>query len=216
MAVNLDQVAPDFETLTARIREGLTHNNRVLVAIVGAPASGKSTFAEALCDHLGSKDAGSAIVPMDGFHFDDGILNERNLLSRKGAPNTFDVGGLKRMLRALREDGGDDIYVPLFDRKLEVSRGSARVITPAHRIILVEGNYLLLKQPPWDQLHCLFDLSIYLDVPEETLRERVIARWRGFGFDTATATQKAMTNDLPNAQTVTRLTVPADILVQNV
>jgi len=156
----------------------------------------------------------SAVVPMDGFHFDNAILEDRGLLPRKGAPETFDVGGLKRTLIALRDTPDEDIYVPLFDRSLEISRGSARVITPRHEIILVEGNYLLLDQAPWNQLHNLFDLAIYLDVPEETLRARLMDRWRSFGFDDDGARAKAETNDLPNALTVARHSKPADIMVK--
>ena len=208
-------MTPDIDDLADQIRAKQTDDRRILVAIVGAPASGKSTLSDRLYHHLGGDKAGAAVVPMDGFHFDDAILKERDLLPRKGAPNTFDVGGLKRTLIALREDQPEDIYVPVFDRNLEISRGSARAISPHHRIILVEGNYLLLGQAPWDQLHDLFDLSVYLDVPEDTLRDRLIERWTGFGFDHKTATRKAMGNDIPNAQTVVRLTTTADIRITN-
>lgn len=205
----------DISQLSRQITAHQNGTDRLMVAITGAPASGKSTLAETLCQQLGGDKAGVAIVPMDGFHFDDGILKERDLLPRKGAPNTFDVGGLKRTLMALREDGGEDIYVPLFDRELEISRGSARMIAPRHKIILVEGNYLLLDQAPWDQLRELFDLSIFLAVPEDVLRVRLINRWRSFGFDDATATQKAAANDLPNAATVIHKSRQSDITFKN-
>lgn len=208
-------MTPDIDALASRIRARQTDDQRILVAIVGAPASGKSTLSDRLYHHLGGDKAGAAVVPMDGFHFDDGILKERDLLPRKGAPNTFDVGGLKRTLMALREDGGEDIYIPLFDRELEISRGSARMIAPRHKIILVEGNYLLLDQAPWDQLHDLFDLSIFLAVPEDVLRVRLINRWRSFGFDDVTATQKAAANDLPNAATVIHKSRQSDITFKN-
>ncbi|MEQ8391182.1 MAG: nucleoside triphosphate hydrolase [Thalassospira sp.] len=206
-------MTPDLNALAHRIHGTQSGNQRILVAIVGAPASGKSTLSDQLYHHLGGDKAGAAVVPMDGFHFDDAILKDRGLLPRKGAPETFDVGGLHRILRALREDNGDTVYVPVFDRDLEISRGSARAISTHHRIILIEGNYLLLTRSPWDQLHDLFDLSIYLDVPEETLRTRLIERWQGFGFDGITALNKAMHNDIPNARTVVDLTGPTDIRV---
>lgn len=206
-------MTPDIDDLADQIRAKQSDDRRILVAIVGAPASGKSTLSDRLYHHLGGDKAGAAVVPMDGFHFDDAILKERDLLHRKGAPNTFDVGGLKRTLIALSQDDGDDVYVPIFDRTLEISRGSARVISHHHRIILVEGNYLLLDQVPWDQLANQFDLSIYLDVPEETLRERLIDRWVGFGFDHDTAENKAMGNDIPNARCVLRSSILAEIRV---
>lgn len=206
-------MTPDLDTLVARIGATQTGDARIVVAIAGAPASGKTTLADRLHDHLGGDAAGVAVMPMDGFHFDDAILSERGLLARKGAPNTFDAGGLGRILGAIKDDTDADVYVPLFDRALELSRGSARCISPRHRIILVEGNYLLLNQAPWDQLANLFDLSIYLEVPEDILRDRLLDRWRGFGFSAADALQKAQGNDLPNAQTVVMLTKQADITV---
>jgi pantothenate kinase len=209
-------MTPDLDALANAIRAKHADKGRILVAIVGAPASGKSTLSDRLCHHLGGDKAGAAVVPMDGFHFDNAVLEERDLLERKGAPETFDVGGLKRTLNALRDTPSEDICVPLFDRSLEVSRGSARVITPNHKIILVEGNYLLLDQTPWNQLHKLFDLSIYLNVPQDTLRERLIERWERYGFDNATAIHKATSNDLPNAQTVIGGTAIADIHVHNI
>ncbi len=211
-------MTPDIDELASRVRATQSGDQRILVAIVGAPASGKSYLSDRLYHHLGGDKAGAAVavVPMDGFHLDDAILKERDLLPRKGAPNTFDVGGLKRTLIALREDQAEDVYVPVFDRSLEISRGSARTISPEHRIIIVEGNYLLLDQSPWDQLCRFFDLSIYLDVPEATLRDRLIERWLGFGFDPETATMKAEQNDLPNARTVVSFTKAPDIRLTNV
>ncbi|MBC06240.1 nucleoside triphosphate hydrolase [Thalassospira sp.] len=206
-------MTPDLDHLAEAIRARNADGGRILVAIVGAPASGKSALSDRLYHHLGGDKAGAAVVPMDGFHFDNSILEDRGLLARKGAPETFDIGGLKRTLTALRDTQNEDVYVPLFDRSLEISRGSARAITPRHKIILVEGNYLLLDQAPWTQLHDLFDLSIYLEVPEEILRQRLIERWRGHGFDDAPATHKATSNDLPNAQTVIHGTGIADIWV---
>lgn len=206
-------MTPDLDALADAIRAKHADKGRILVAIVGAPASGKSTLSDRLYHHLGGDKAGAAVVPMDGFHFDNAVLEERDLLERKGAPETFDVGGLKRTLVALRDTPNEDVYVPLFDRTLEISRGSARVITPNHTIILVEGNYLLLDQTPWNQLHKLFDLSIYLDVPQEKLPIRLIERWRSFGFDDEVARTKAERSDLPNAVTVARLSKLADIVV---
>lgn len=206
-------MTPDLDALADAIRAKHADKGRILVAIVGAPASGKSALSDRLLSPSGGDKAGAAVVPMDGFHFDNAVLEERDLLERKGAPETFDVGGLKRTLNALRDKPPEDICVPLFDRGLEVSRGSARVITPNHKIILVEGNYLLLDQTPWNQLHKLFDLSIYLDVPQEKLRVRLMERWRSFGFDDEVARTKAERNDLPNAVTVARLSKLADIVV---
>jgi pantothenate kinase len=195
------QKYPDLDPIASLIASRQSGHTRLMVAIAGAPASGKSTLSERLHHHLGGDEAGVAIVPMDGFHFDDTILAARNHLARKGAPHTFDVGGFARCLTALRRDD-DDIYVPVFDRNLELSRGSARCISQKQRIILIEGNYLLLDQAPWNGLSSLFDLTLFLDVPIKVLEKRLIKRWRTYGFDDETATRRALDNDIPNARTV--------------
>ena len=206
MTIDLDHIA----SLIAARRTG---ESRMLVAIAGAPASGKSTLSERLHHHLGGDEAGVAIFPMDGFHFDDAILRERGNLARKGAPHTFDVGGFARYLRAIRDDD-EDVFVPVFDRKLELSRGSARCIGRHHRVILVEGNYLLLNQAPWQQLAGLFDLKLFLDVPINVLEQRLIQRWLDHGFDTQNATRRALENDIPNARVVQNQSVGADHIFQ--
>jgi len=194
-------MTPDIDTLTAMIRDRQIGDRRLLVAIAGAPASGKSTLSERLHHHLGGDEAGAVVVPMDGYHFDDAILSARGLLPRKGAPETFDTGGFKRTLEAIRTDD-DDVYVPVFDRHLELSRGSARCVSRSHRIVLVEGNYLLLNQSPWNQLAGLFDLTLFIDTPLAVLEKRLVQRWLDHGHDQPSARQKALGNDIPNARTV--------------
>ncbi|WP_404422319.1 nucleoside triphosphate hydrolase [Thalassospira australica] len=205
-------MTPDIDTLTAMIRDRQIGDRRLLVAIAGAPASGKSTLSERLHRHLGGDEAGAVVVPMDGYHFDDAILSARGLLPRKGAPETFDTGGFKRTLEAIRADD-DDVYVPVFDRHLELSRGSARCVSQSHRIVLVEGNYLLLNQSPWNQLASLFDLTVFLEVPKDILEQRLIERWLNHGHDPQSARVKASGNDIPNARTVAQNSIPADITI---
>ena len=184
---------------------------RLLAAIAGPPGSGKSTFAEALRDALNASTPGLAeVLPMDGFHYDDLLLNARGWRARKGAPHTFDVGGLRAMLDRLRANEEDEIAVPVFDRTLEIARAGARMIPTTVRIVLVEGNYLLLDQPPWSGLAPLFDLTVMLDAPFEVLRERLLARWDGFGLTGEALTAKLDGNDLPNVALVRDHSRPAD------
>ncbi|AQZ51482.1 nucleoside triphosphate hydrolase [Martelella mediterranea] len=190
---------------------------RRLVAIAGAPGSGKSTLADDLVARLNRRAPGSAaVIPMDGFHLDDGLLKARGTLSRKGAPYTFDVGGLAAMLRRLRANEEDEIIVPLFDRKLEISRAGARAVPRAVPLLVVEGNYLLLDEPGWRELRAIFDLTISLDVPFDVLKQRLLQRWTDMGFAPEAAHAKAYENDLPNARTVIDRSHPADIVFRPV
>lgn len=171
------------------------HPGRFLVALAGPPACGKTTLAADLAGLLGK---GARVVPMDGFHFDDALLEARGHRSRKGAPHTFDVAGLAHCLHRIR--AGEEVAIPVFDRSLELARAGADLVGPKDRIILVEGNYLLLNRAPWSELRALFHFRILITASEEVLTRRLLARWRHYGRQDAESW--IMTNDLPNARTV--------------
>ncbi len=184
---------------------------RIRVAVAGPPGAGKSTLAEALVKRLNSDGEVAALVPMDGFHLDNGILEARGLMPRKGAPETFDAQGVLHLVRRLGVE--DEVIVPTFDRARDISVAGARVVEPHHRIAVVEGNYLLLKEGQWANLRGLWDLSISLDVTLDALEERLIQRWRDHGLDYADARARAMKNDIPNARRVIEHSAPADLVI---
>ncbi|MEO1748973.1 MAG: nucleoside triphosphate hydrolase [Pseudomonadota bacterium] len=191
--------------------EQMSARKRIIIAITGAPASGKSTLAEGVVGALNARQMGSAcLVPMDGFHLDNALLKERGLLDRKGAPETFDVCGLIACTKRLRE-ASENIYVPVFDRQRDLAIANARHIPASCPIIVMEGNYLLLKQEPWLQLQKCFDLSIKLDVDTEHLDKRLVQRWLENGLSEQAAQARAMSNDIPNALLVTANSAPADM-----
>ena len=155
----------------------------------------------------------AALLPMDGFHFDDAVLRDLGRLPWKGAPDTFDVGGLLSTLKRLR-DGEDAVAVPVFDRDLEISRGAARIIPRRTRLIVVEGNYLLLDRTPWQSLTTFFDVTVMIDVPEDVLRDRLTARWQHHGLTEAQIARKLDDNDLPNGRTVRDESRRADLILR--
>lgn len=190
-------------------------SSRRLVAIAGAPGSGKSTLTDRLVAHLNAASPGvAAVLPMDGYHFDDRVLVARGLRPRKGAPDTFDVAGLRHMLRRLRDNEEDEVAAPVFDRDLEISRAAAQLIPRAARVIVIEGNYLLLDRKPWSDLHAWFDVTVMIDATEETLRARLTARWDGYGFAAEEVRRKVEANDLPNGRLVTESSITADYILR--
>jgi pantothenate kinase len=183
---------------------------RLVVAIAGPPGAGKSTLSAALRDLL---PAGSAeVVPMDGFHFDDIILDRRGLRARKGAPETFDFAGFETLLQRIRA-GEPYIAIPVFDRSEELSRAAAAIVAADTRFILVEGNYLLLDEQPWARLAPLFDFSIFIDVPRNELERRLRQRWHEHGRSEADAIAWIAANDMPNIERVLGRRRGADLVV---
>lgn len=178
----------------------LPADRRFVIAIAGPPAVGKSTLAAGLADSSSSGlPAACAVLGMDAFHFDDQVLTERGHLDRKGAPHTFDVDGYARWLATLRSEPDKTIAIPEFDRTLELSRNAATIVTPDQKIVVTEGNYLLLDEAPWSDLQPLFDLTVSISVPAEVIEERILDRWRTHGFSTEEARARFTENDQPNA-----------------
>lgn len=187
-----------LEQLIARIR-ATKRDGRLIVAVAGPPGSGKSTAADKIVETLNAEQSGlAALLPMDGFHFDDAVLNTMGRRAYKGAPDTFDVGGLRSLLHRIAANEEPEIAVPVFDRDLEISRGSARLIPSSVQIIIVEGNWLLLNDEPWPRLHAQFDLTVMVEVPEAELRRRLTERWQGYGLSADEIAHKLDGNDLPN------------------
>lgn len=200
----------DPESLAGYLLQRTSGGDRLIVALAGAPASGKSTLADRLAAMMNAEAPGAAaVLAMDGFHFDDLHLVPAGLRGRKGAPETFDVGGLGQALRRLRARDEAFVAVPVFDRELEIARAGARLIGAATPVVIVEGNYLLLDAAPWRSLRPLFDVTVFLDVPEPVLAERLARRWRGLGFEEEEVRRKLEENDLPNARRVIAESAPA-------
>lgn len=192
----------------------LKPNTRHLVAVVGPPGSGKSTFSELLERRLNRAGPDRARkLPMDGFHYDDAILEERGQRARKGAPFTFDVDGFDAILSRLRKNDALEVAVPVFDRAIEISRGAARIIPRAVDIVIVEGNYLLLDEEPWAKLREHFALTVHLDVPLPELRVRLEERWSHYGFSAKKIEEKIEGNDLRNASYISKNSGPADFRI---
>lgn len=183
---------------------------RKVIGIAGPPGSGKSTLAAEVVKRLNQGAESAALLPMDGFHLENDELTARGLLPVKGAPQTFDVKGFLGLMRCLRQTDGDIRY-PLFDRERDCTLPDAGCLTADTRIVVVEGNYLLLRDPLWCDLKPLFDATVMLIVPMEELESRLISRWIEHGLDPVSAAKRARSNDLVNAERVLKDSAAADL-----
>ena len=205
----------NYNELLIKLLDNLKNDlkNRYFIALSGPPASGKSTISEKLVKELTLKGHNSSILQMDGFHYDDQILKQKNLFLKKGAPETFDVMGFLNFLFRLQNE--NEVAIPIFDRSLELSRSSAVIISKETRVVIVEGNYILLKTHPWRELHKFFNSTIMINTKHEILEKRLIERWRSFNIPEEEIKQKVFENDLPNGVNVYKNSILADFNLLN-
>ena len=211
----------DAEMLADRIRRLHRPGSRVLVGIVGAPGSGKSTLSAAVLAHLTSGPAplAVALVAMDGYHLAQHVLDAAGLAEIKGAPQTFDAAGFVAMLERITGDRVADevIYAPEFRRALEEPIAGAVPVGPDVEVVITEGNYLLAAEPPWHRVGELLTEAWFLDVPEELRIQRLVSRHIAFGRTPEVSLERSTTGtDGRNADYVARTKQRADLLIRPV
>ncbi|MGK5681753.1 nucleoside/nucleotide kinase family protein [Actinoplanes sp. URMC 104] len=209
-----------FDALVSRARNLVADGRRAVLGIAGPPAAGKTTLAEELVAALAPApppglSAGQwvAHVPMDGFHLADVELERLGRRDRKGAPDTFDPLGYAALLRRLIEDRDELIYAPGFERVIEQPIAGAIPIPRAARLIVSEGNYLLLEAADWRPVRELLAEVWYADLDRPERLRRLIERHVRFGKDEAAATEWATGTDERNAELIAATRTAADLVV---
>lgn len=172
------------------------------IGLAGAPGSGKSTLTAALQMRLGDD---LLVLPMDGYHLYRCQLDAMNdphlAYRRRGAPFTFDAERCVAELVAARQRG--EGCFPGFDHAVGDPEEGRWQLLPRHRLVLVEGNYLLLDQQPWCRLSTeVFDETWLLDLDPAISDQRVFERHCQLGLTPVEARQRVEENDGPNARLI--------------
>jgi pantothenate kinase len=183
---------------------------RVLIGIAGAPGAGKTTLAEAVVGRLGGFPS-VAHVPMDGFHLADVELARLGRAGRMGAPDTFDVDGYAALLRRIR--AGETVWAPSFERTLEQPLAQAIPVTAQARIVVSEGNYLLLPDPQWQGVRAQFDEVWFCRGDEQERLRRLTERHVEFGKSPEAAREWVLRSDERNAALIAEHADSADLFV---
>ncbi|KAA8618611.1 CoaA Panthothenate kinase [Pyrenophora tritici-repentis] len=211
------------------VRQASNPSQRMLVALAGVPGSGKSTVSEALLAELAKQGVQDvAAVPMDGFHYTREVLstfeNSELAFKRRGAPFTFDAEGCVKLVKLLKSTpvtvrGEDDLCIaaPSFDHALKDPVQEGVRISSRIRLVIIEGNYTLLRQSPWDQIAEICDERWFVDAPPEKVRVRLAQRHLAAGIETSmpAAIARAEENDIPNGELIRSMLMKPDVIIQN-
>jgi pantothenate kinase len=210
-----------FPDLVARARALAVPGRRALLGVVGSPGSGKSTLTEMLLAALradpppGEGPDWVAHVPMDGYHLADVELERLGRRQAKGAPDTFDAGGYVALLARLRARDPADavVYAPAFERTLEQPLAGAIPVPAAARLVLTEGNYLLLDSGRWPAVAPLLDEVWFCALRDDVRLQRLLARHVAFGKPPDAARAWVAAVDEPNAALIAATRARADLVV---
>ncbi|UUU26773.1 nucleoside/nucleotide kinase family protein [Streptomyces sp. DSM 40750] len=203
-----------FDDLLHRAASLARPGRRALLGIAGSPGAGKTTLAERLTRTLnGDGEPWVAHVPMDGFHLADVELARLGRRDRKGAPDTFDAAGYAALLERLHGDEDGIVYAPGFERTLEQPIAGSIPVPPTARLVVTEGNYLLLRHDPWPRVRSHLDEVWFCDLDETERVRRLVARHEEFGKAHQEAVTWVVGTDQRNADLVAATRRHADLVV---
>ena len=215
-----------YDSLTTRLEEHVLAANAsaegaegtipeaapLVVGLCGMPGSGKSSISSAVCTAVNKKlqYEAAVVVPMDGFHYYrmelDQMEDPQEAHARRGAPWTFNARAFVDRVALLRgERCAEVVRFPAFEHAKKDPEEDVVEVLGQHQVILVEGNYLLLQEPVWEELRTchLIDEFWYVDVDLEEAMERVHQRHvRENGESEEGARVRVDTNDALNARLI--------------
>ena len=210
------EATSSLSALVDRATSLLERPGRTVLGITGAPGAGKSTLTSLLLGRLRADLGDDAVghLPMDGFHLADVQLDRLGRRDRKGAPDTFDVDGYVAALERLHAQPDRTIFAPGFERDLEQPIAAATVIPPSARLVVTEGNYLLLPDGGWEHVRPLLAEVWFVDVDDDLRRARLVQRHEEFGKSPDEARAWVERSDEANASLVAATRDAADVVVR--
>ena len=203
--------SPEITDALDALRRRVAPGTRTILGIAGAPGSGKSTFAAWLQEQF--TPGTSVVVPMDGFHLGNAIIEGTPLRQRKGAIDTFDAGGYLSLLRRLVRRDEAVVYAPEFRRAIDEPVAASIAVPADVPVVITEGNYLLADREPWKEIRAQLDEVWFLETPPALRLQRLVDRHVSFGMDRDAAVAWANGPDEANAHLIQASRPAADRII---
>lgn len=197
-----------------------TNNQPLIVGLVGIPGSGKSTSGTILSQNLA--DQGCLLMPMDGYHYSMDQLrqfpNPKDAIYRRGAPDTFDVASLRQALEHIKCGHQSIVKLPGFDHARGDPEPDAYTFDRTqHRLVILEGLYLLHDQGGWETIAPYLDLTVFIDADIDLCMDRLKIRNQCIpGYTKAEIELRCDVVDRANAILVDQTRQRAHLLVQGI
>ena len=222
LEIDLEQLERVYGPIAIDIMRRLGTRPRIVIAIAGAPGCGKSAITLTLASLLNvfTRPGLATVIGLDGWHYPNAYLDNHWVLHRgeslrlrdiKGAPETFDVETFKRQLLQIRQTG--QAKFPIYSRKAHDPIPNSGQVTLANRVIILEGNYLLMDEDPWRQLLPQYDMRVFIDAEEDVFTHALAERHLRGGRSPEQIEKQLLRVDLPNAARVYDHRVRPDLII---
>ncbi|ODQ60447.1 hypothetical protein WICANDRAFT_79043 [Wickerhamomyces anomalus NRRL Y-366-8] len=222
----MDQTENNLALRALKLLEQIPSDQRLLIGLAGSPGSGKSTISKHVVQKInelyGSEIA--IVVTQDGFHYYRSELekfpNREEAFKRRGAPFTFNSKKFLKLVKLLREPINENVVItaPDFDHKLKDPKPRAIKVEPNHMIVIIEGNYVLLKDENWKEIGSLVDERWKINVDSTTARSRIVKRHLESGISNSMeeAIKRCDGNDMINAEYIRLNSCVPDLVIQSI
>lgn len=165
-----------IDSLLRKNNSALTEPNpKIIIGISGSVSVGKSTFTDLLLLSLSRRypQLNKQVVSTDNFIYPTRILKERNLLSQKGFPVSYDYPKLIQFIEDFKH-GKNNIAYPLYSHKLYDISDSPQFLTDCN-ILMLEGinvlsdSFIPENSPVTANVRDFLDISLFIEASENDL-----------------------------------------------